>query len=65
MRSAAHSGEPDTAEVSSLLLAWSDGDQGALERLTPIVYTRASPAGRLLHAARACGPHVANYGPGS
>ena len=25
-------------EVSRLLRAWSDGDQGALERLTPIVY---------------------------
>src|ERR1700690_3985733 len=24
--------------VSTLLRAWSDGDQGALERLTPIVY---------------------------
>jgi RNA polymerase sigma-70 factor (ECF subfamily) len=38
MPSAASSGEPDTDEVSSLLLAWSDGDQGALQRLTPIVY---------------------------
>jgi RNA polymerase sigma-70 factor (ECF subfamily) len=25
-------------DVSALLRAWSDGDQGALERLTPIVY---------------------------
>jgi RNA polymerase sigma-70 factor (ECF subfamily) len=25
-------------EISTLLRAWSDGDQGALERLTPIVY---------------------------
>ena len=25
-------------EISSLLQAWSDGDQGALEKLTPIVY---------------------------
>jgi len=25
-------------DVSELLCAWSDGDQGALERLTPIVY---------------------------
>jgi RNA polymerase sigma factor (TIGR02999 family) len=27
-----------TDEVSMLLRAWSDGDQGALDRLTPIVY---------------------------
>jgi RNA polymerase sigma-70 factor (ECF subfamily) len=26
------------SDVSALLRAWSDGDQGALERLTPIVY---------------------------
>jgi RNA polymerase sigma-70 factor (ECF subfamily) len=26
-------------EVSGLLLAWSDGDPGALEKLTPIVYS--------------------------
>jgi RNA polymerase sigma factor (TIGR02999 family) len=28
----------DGGEVSILLRAWSEGDQGALERLTPIVY---------------------------
>jgi len=38
MPEVAHSGEPDTDKVSSLLLAWSDGDQAALQRLTPIVY---------------------------
>ncbi len=27
-----------SVEVSQLLLAWSDGDQSALDRLTPIVY---------------------------
>jgi RNA polymerase sigma-70 factor (ECF subfamily) len=31
-------GDPAVDEVSTLLRAWSDGDQGALERLTPIVY---------------------------
>src|SRR5258708_30274064 len=31
-------GEPAGSDVSTLLRAWSDGDQGALERLTPIVY---------------------------
>ncbi len=29
---------PLGGEVSGLLRAWSDGDQGALDRLTPIVY---------------------------
>ena len=29
---------PPCGEVSALLRAWSDGDQSALERLTPIVY---------------------------
>lgn len=32
------SGEPSGTDVSQLLRAWSEGDQGALERLTPIVY---------------------------
>jgi RNA polymerase sigma factor (TIGR02999 family) len=30
--------EPSTPEVSALLLAWSQGDQTALEKLTPLVY---------------------------
>jgi RNA polymerase sigma factor (TIGR02999 family) len=29
---------PPCGDVSTLLRAWSDGDQGALEQLTPIVY---------------------------
>src|SRR5215469_14506493 len=29
---------PPCREVSGLLRAWSDGDQSALERLTPIIY---------------------------
>jgi RNA polymerase sigma factor (TIGR02999 family) len=31
-------GEPLHDDVSALLRAWTDGDQGALARLTPIVY---------------------------
>src|SRR5580700_3639851 len=38
MEKAAQSGPPEVGEVSSLLRAWGDGDQGALEKLTPIVY---------------------------
>src|SRR6266699_1140631 len=29
---------PSTNEVTQLLLAWSDGDQAALDKLTPLVY---------------------------
>jgi RNA polymerase sigma factor (TIGR02999 family) len=38
MERAAQPGEPAVGDVSALLRAWSDGDQGALKRLTPIVY---------------------------
>ena len=30
--------EPSSHEVTQLLLAWSDEDQSALEKLTPLVY---------------------------
>ncbi len=38
MQSAAQPDEPAVDEISRLFRAWSDGDQSALERLTPIVY---------------------------
>lgn len=38
MQRASQPGEPAAEDVSTLLRAWSDGDQSALERLTPIVY---------------------------
>ena len=38
MEKAAQRGEAAVGDVSKLLRAWSDGDQGALERLTTIVY---------------------------
>ena len=38
MLRAAQSGEPAVGEVSTLLRAWSGGDQSALDKLTPIVY---------------------------
>jgi RNA polymerase sigma factor (TIGR02999 family) len=37
MRRAAQSGQP-VSDINTLLRAWSDGDQSALARLTPIVY---------------------------
>ncbi|HLK68306.1 MAG TPA: sigma-70 family RNA polymerase sigma factor [Bryobacteraceae bacterium] len=38
MPQGAQSGETPESEVSTLLHAWSGGDQSALEKLTPIVY---------------------------
>jgi len=38
MQRASQPGEPAADDISTLLRAWSDGDQRALERLTPIVY---------------------------
>ncbi len=38
MRRLTQSGRPATDEVSTLLRAWSEGDQSALEKLTSIVY---------------------------
>jgi RNA polymerase sigma-70 factor (ECF subfamily) len=38
MQKAARTGKPAVDDISTLLRAWSEGDQSALERLTPIVY---------------------------
>ena len=38
MQRAAQPGEPAVEDVSTLLRAWSDGDQTALDKLTPLVY---------------------------
>ena len=38
MERVAQSGKPAASDISVLLRAWTGGDQGALERLTPIVY---------------------------
>src|SRR5271156_2452987 len=38
MLEASRPGEEDADDVSKLLHSWSEGDQGALEKLTPIVY---------------------------
>src|SRR5580658_4298848 len=38
MRSAGQSGDPAAVDISTILRAWTGGDQGALEKLTPIVY---------------------------
>jgi len=38
MQRASQPGEPAAEDISTLLRAWSDGDQSALERLSPVVY---------------------------
>lgn len=35
---AAYVGEPVTDDIGMPLRAWSEGDQSALDRITPIVY---------------------------
>ena len=37
---------PSTHEVTGLLKAWSAGDKGALEKLTPLVYEELHRAAR-------------------
>jgi RNA polymerase sigma-70 factor, ECF subfamily len=39
MQREAQPGEPAGDDISRLLRAWSDGDQSALEKLTPMVYS--------------------------
>ncbi|WP_204101527.1 sigma-70 family RNA polymerase sigma factor [Occallatibacter savannae] len=52
--SGSHSGGDETSETTQLLRAWADGDQGALERLTPRVYrTLRRIAGHQLKNERA------------
>jgi RNA polymerase sigma-70 factor (ECF subfamily) len=38
MQPTAQPGDPSIGELSGLLRAWSEGDQGALDKLTPVVY---------------------------
>jgi RNA polymerase sigma-70 factor, ECF subfamily len=53
MHSSISSGERAERDVSTLLRAWSDGDQSALERLTPIVYRELHRfAGRYMKGER-------------
>ena len=44
---------PDSAQVTELLRAWADGDQGALDRLAPVVYAELKRiARRHMHGER-------------
>ena len=51
-------------DVSEFLRAWSDGDQRALDRLTPIVYDELRRLARPLHETRASRPQPADDGAG-
>jgi RNA polymerase sigma factor (TIGR02999 family) len=53
MQPTAKSGDPAMGDLSGLLRAWSEGDQNALERLTPIVYDELHRlAGRYMRRER-------------
>jgi len=39
METVARGNDPPAADISGILRAWSDGDQRALEKLTPVVYS--------------------------
>src|SRR5947199_3821743 len=53
MQREAQPGETGVRDISTLLRAWSDGDRGALARLTPIVYDELHRlAGRYLKRER-------------
>jgi RNA polymerase sigma-70 factor, ECF subfamily len=53
MQPTAKPGDPAMGDLSGLLRAWSEGDQNALERLTPIVYDELHRlAGRYMRRER-------------
>jgi tRNA A37 N6-isopentenylltransferase MiaA len=42
--------QPPVGEMSALLCAWSEGDQTALEKMTPVAYHKLHRLGETLHA---------------
>ena len=55
---------PSPGAVTELLRAWSDGDDGALERLMPLVEAELRRLARGLHGPRAARTHAADHGAG-
>ena len=55
---------PSPGAVTELLRAWGDGDDGALEQLTPLVEAELRRLARGYMAPRAARPHVADHGAG-
>ena len=51
----AHSVESGSSHISRLLRAWSDGDQTALQRLTPLVYRELHRLARRYMQRERCG----------
>jgi RNA polymerase sigma factor (TIGR02999 family) len=53
MQKVAHSEPPVSGDITGLLRSWSEGDQSALDRLTPIVYAELHRlAGRYMQRER-------------
>ena len=48
-------------DITRLLLAWNNGDEAALEELTPLVYAGVTQTRSSLHGPRALRPHLANF----
>ena len=55
---------PSPGAVTELLRAWGDGDDGALEQLTPLVEAELRRLARGYMAPRAARPHLADHGVG-
>ena len=53
-----------SAEITTLLKAWSRGDPAALDRLTPLLYDELRRLAHRLHAPRACRTHAPGHGAG-
>ncbi len=51
-----------THEVTQLLVAWSDGDEAALDRLAPLVNAELHRLAKALHEPGTRGSPAANLG---
>ena len=55
---------PPNHQVTSLLHAWTGGDEGALQRLLPAVYEDLYRLAQLYMGPGTAGPHAATHGAG-
>jgi len=55
---------PPNHQVTSLLHAWTGGDEGALDRLLSVVYGDLHRLGAAVYGAGTAGPHAATHGAG-
>ena len=56
--------QPPSEQITELLQSWSQGDQGAIEKLVPLVYDELHRLAQALHVRRTAGAHPANHSPG-